>query len=242
MEVEHYLDGQHNEGVYNSFNLNTYGYCYQNPVLLVDPNGKQTEFWNAQEPTMAEYIVSSTIGFIGDARAGVMNLASRILGVESRYRGDGGIGVVKLPEGSTTSILEDVLDATVGIVTARFGVSGGVLAQEVKGGVNEVKNIVKDISKLKQGSAAEKTAQKLQKYGKEGNLPTPKTDKRQFKTSEGEIVHEKTGAVYRKSNTTHRGKEGEFKIWPKGTKDFGKTSKTTGQRITTDQNGKIIGH
>jgi hypothetical protein len=41
MEVEHYIDGQHNGGVYNSFNHNTYGYCYQNPVLLVDPNGKQ---------------------------------------------------------------------------------------------------------------------------------------------------------------------------------------------------------
>ena len=40
-ESEHYIDGQHNGGVYNSFNLNTYGYCYQNPVLLVDPNGKQ---------------------------------------------------------------------------------------------------------------------------------------------------------------------------------------------------------
>ena len=41
MEVEHYIDGQHNEGVYNSFNLNTYGYCYQSPVILIDPNGKQ---------------------------------------------------------------------------------------------------------------------------------------------------------------------------------------------------------
>ncbi|PQL91275.1 RHS repeat-associated core domain-containing protein [Apibacter adventoris] len=41
LEDEHYIDGEHNEGVYNSFNLNTYGYCYQNPVLLVDPNGKQ---------------------------------------------------------------------------------------------------------------------------------------------------------------------------------------------------------
>ena len=41
MEVEHYIDGQHNEGVYNSFNLNTYGYCYQNPIILIDPNGKQ---------------------------------------------------------------------------------------------------------------------------------------------------------------------------------------------------------
>ena len=43
-ETEHYIDGQHNGGVYNSFNLNTYGYCYQNPVKLVDPNGKQAYF------------------------------------------------------------------------------------------------------------------------------------------------------------------------------------------------------
>lgn len=41
MEIEHYIGGQHNEGVYNSFNLNMYGYCYQNPVLLVDLLGKQ---------------------------------------------------------------------------------------------------------------------------------------------------------------------------------------------------------
>ena len=40
-EKEHYIDGQHNGGVFNSFNLNTYGYCYQNPVKLVDPTGKQ---------------------------------------------------------------------------------------------------------------------------------------------------------------------------------------------------------
>jgi hypothetical protein len=173
-----------------------------------------------------------------------MNLASRLLGEESRYRGDGGIGVVKLAEGSTTSIVEDVLDSTVGIVTARFGVSAGVLAREVKGGANEGKNIVKEISKLKPGSAAEKTAKKLQKDGKDGNMPTPKKNPDQFKPSksDGGKVHKKTGAIYRKSNTTHRGKEGEYKIWPKGTKDFGKTSKTNGQRITTDQNGKIIGH
>ena len=39
--AENYLDGQHNGGVYNSFNLFPYEYCYQNPVLLVDPTGKQ---------------------------------------------------------------------------------------------------------------------------------------------------------------------------------------------------------
>ena len=41
METEHYIDGQHNGGVYNSFNNNPYIYCYQSPVMLIDPNGKQ---------------------------------------------------------------------------------------------------------------------------------------------------------------------------------------------------------
>ena len=40
-EDEFYFDGDHNNGIYNGKNLNVYGYCYQNPVLLVDPNGKQ---------------------------------------------------------------------------------------------------------------------------------------------------------------------------------------------------------
>ena len=38
---ENYLDGEHNGGIYNYANLNPYIYCYQNPVKLVDPNGKQ---------------------------------------------------------------------------------------------------------------------------------------------------------------------------------------------------------
>ena len=40
-ETEHYIDVQHNGGVYNSFNLNTNVYCYQSPIILIDPNGKQ---------------------------------------------------------------------------------------------------------------------------------------------------------------------------------------------------------
>jgi RHS repeat-associated protein len=42
MNSEHYIDGQHNGGVYNSFNQAVYSYCYQNPIKLIDPNGKQT--------------------------------------------------------------------------------------------------------------------------------------------------------------------------------------------------------
>jgi RHS repeat-associated protein len=41
METEHYIDGQHNGGVYSSFNHNTYMYCLQNPIQYIDPNGKQ---------------------------------------------------------------------------------------------------------------------------------------------------------------------------------------------------------
>lgn len=42
-EKEFYFDGHHNDGIYNSKNLSTYGYCCQNPVTFIDPNGKQTK-------------------------------------------------------------------------------------------------------------------------------------------------------------------------------------------------------
>ncbi|MDH6310602.1 RHS repeat-associated protein [Dysgonomonas sp. PFB1-18] len=40
-EEENFINGQHNGGIYNSFNHGVYSYCYQNPVKYVDPNGKQ---------------------------------------------------------------------------------------------------------------------------------------------------------------------------------------------------------
>ncbi|MCV6637072.1 hypothetical protein, partial [Candidatus Albibeggiatoa sp. nov. NOAA] len=43
-ETEHYIDGQHNGGYFNPRNTSVYGYCYLNPVLYLDPNGKQAEF------------------------------------------------------------------------------------------------------------------------------------------------------------------------------------------------------
>ncbi len=43
METEFYGDGQHNGGVFYSGNLNPYIYTYQNPIIYIDPNGKQTE-------------------------------------------------------------------------------------------------------------------------------------------------------------------------------------------------------
>lgn len=43
LNSENYLDGEHNGGIYNYANLNSYIYCYQNPIKLVDPNGKQVD-------------------------------------------------------------------------------------------------------------------------------------------------------------------------------------------------------
>ena len=40
---ENYIEGEHNGGFFNN-NLNFYSYCYQNPVILTDPNGKQVFF------------------------------------------------------------------------------------------------------------------------------------------------------------------------------------------------------
>ena len=43
METEFYGDGQHNGGVFYLGNLNPYIYTYQNPIVYIDPNGKQTK-------------------------------------------------------------------------------------------------------------------------------------------------------------------------------------------------------
>ncbi|WP_395855936.1 RHS repeat domain-containing protein [Apibacter adventoris] len=59
METEHYIDGQHNGGVFNSRNLNTYGYCYQSPVVLIDPNGKQSNFLKGMKDAIVGYATNT---------------------------------------------------------------------------------------------------------------------------------------------------------------------------------------
>ncbi|CAM4038092.1 RHS repeat-associated core domain-containing protein [Flavobacterium branchiophilum] len=43
MDDEFYIDGDHNGGLENSFNHSIYSYYYQNPLRLIDPNGKQVD-------------------------------------------------------------------------------------------------------------------------------------------------------------------------------------------------------
>jgi len=53
-ENEFYFDGDHNGGIYNNSNLNSYAYCYQNPIKYVDPNGKQNETVDQFRTTRSE--------------------------------------------------------------------------------------------------------------------------------------------------------------------------------------------
>src|SRR5690606_12056505 len=69
MNDEAYINGEHNAGIFNSFNHNSYGYCYQNPILYVDPDGKQTKFqlWYWKSFT-ASQPNSSPVSYPFDAR------------------------------------------------------------------------------------------------------------------------------------------------------------------------------
>jgi len=98
------------------------------------------------------------------------------------------------------------------------------------------------IGKLKKGKKGFKLVKKLFN-GK--RMPTPDLDPGQFKKVGKNWVHKETGAVYSKSHTSHGnvGNTGsQWKAWPKGTKDFGSTSKSTGTRVTIDGQGNVVGN
>jgi RHS repeat-associated protein len=61
-ETEFYGDGQHNGGDYNNKNLNSYQYCYQSPIIHVDPNGKQVYF--SEKGNLLNYIQGSNEVYI----------------------------------------------------------------------------------------------------------------------------------------------------------------------------------
>ncbi|GEM_PF-3343983 len=61
METEFYGDGQHNGVVFYWGNLNPYTYCYQNPIIYVDPNGKQNK--GSQAATVGAFTIPRSAGF-----------------------------------------------------------------------------------------------------------------------------------------------------------------------------------
>jgi RHS repeat-associated protein len=102
------------------------------------------------------------------------------------------------------------------------------------------------LQKLKKGKKGAQLVKKLFKYSKGNRLPTPDLDTEQFKKiGKNTWEHKKTGTIYSKSHTSHGNEENigtQWKAWPKGTTDFGSTSKSTGTRVTIDGEGNVVGH
>ncbi len=101
------------------------------------------------------------------------------------------------------------------------------------------------LRKVQKAKKGYKLVKKLFKHGKKGKMPTPDLNPDQFKKVGDTRVHIKTGAIFKKSHTSHGnvGNTGDqWKAWSKGTTDFGNTSKKTGARVTIDGDGNVIGN
>jgi RHS repeat-associated protein len=71
-EVEHYIDGEHNGGVFNEKNLNVYGYCYQNPINYIDPDGKQIFISGASAIPYVGAVIRPTISIARPAAGSIL--------------------------------------------------------------------------------------------------------------------------------------------------------------------------
>jgi len=80
-EHEHYIDGQHNRGVFNPMNLNTYTYTYQNPIRYIDPNGKQTDaiasYFQGKLQGIGTYVQYKVSKTYNDTKQAIINTAKQ---------------------------------------------------------------------------------------------------------------------------------------------------------------------
>jgi len=142
-----------------------------------------------------------------------------------------------------------LLDQAVKLTSEKTGINENLLSVAVVIG-NPKKAFSTGLKLLKEGSKGFNLAEKLlkKKHGgilEKELLPMPSTEEMVEKYFErrkgGDYIHEKTGAIYKKSKTSpgnYMNQGEQWKIYPKGTKNFKKST----SRVTINGKGQIIGH
>lgn len=192
-------------------------YCANNPVKYVDPDGNLPILiipiiYAAVELGLSVYDAYETSQTLTDNNASTSQKIAA---------GTGFVAELLLPGGGYSKVLKEGTKLS------------ETFYKTFKANLNKIDKIF--ANKLE----ANKLAKKLMKYSKDGNIPTPQNAIEQFERIErGVYKHKETGAIYKKSHTQHKSKEGEYIIYPKGTSDFAKSNK----RITTSLDGEVVGN
>ena len=231
----------------NYYSHTPYHYSKNNPIMYSDPTGLYAEAittWVHNTETDEMLWVDDGYNFTLDVSNDEFNQIRESGAIES--------GTSAYNRWFWKAVWEDLTtsDGTISDDVTQF-----MITDEVEDGLEMIDGVsdgqyltagltlmLRKVQKAKKGYNLIK---KLFKHGKKSKLPTPDLNPDQFKKVGDKLVHKKTGAIYSKSKTSHRNIDNagdQWKAWPKGTTDFGSTSKKTGTRVSIDGDGNVIGN
>ena len=231
----------------NYYSHTPYHYSKNNPIMYSDPTGLYAEAittWVHNTETDEMLWVDDGYNFTLDVSNDEFNQIKESGAIES--------GTSAYNRWFWKAVWEDLTtsDGTISDDVTQF-----MITDEVEDGLEMIDGVsdgqyltagltlmLRKVQKAKKGYNLIK---KLFKHGKKSKLPTPDLNPDQFKKVGDKLVHKKTGAIYSKSKTSHRNIDNagdQWKAWPKGTTDFGSTSKKTGTRVSIDGDGNVIGN
>jgi RHS repeat-associated protein len=124
--------------------LSPYQFSSNQPIHAHELEGCESsdEFYqgNYASDDMMDLQFNLLFGWVGDARAGVKNLTSRLLGTDRRFKGDGTFGTIEIPKEESSTIAGDLFDVTIGVVSSRYGFKGSAVFS-VKTGATTIREL-----------------------------------------------------------------------------------------------------
>ena len=220
---------------------NPYNYVMQNPLINIDPdgNGVKTIFKNTT--TNEEVEIKDGIDRTIEVNDSDFEKAKEFRDYIHPLEGNG--------ERSTRLVSQEVEEAYINFYNSVNSYDGYSLANlydyfssdpKLLRNDRIITGTVPDFSKAASAKSI-KLAKKLFKSGsRKSTLPTPNNSPYQFVKKGGQRIHKDTKAIFRKSNTSHKGDK--WKAWPRNTEDFSPKSKGSTGRISLDKKGNIKGN